>query len=364
MIREPSTNPSSEPARVSRRLVTISEWVWRSGLVVIGALAVGWLVLYLRLVTVPAFVALLAASVLHPVVDRLRRRGWSSLLATWAAVAMAAAVVAGVGLLLVPAVLDQSEDLGDRLDGGIAEVERWLETGPLGLDDVDLRAMWAGAVDRAAGSDRLVQGITLAGEIAAGALLAIVMTFFFLKDGPVIVDRLRSFVPATRRSVVDRAAAAAWSAVGAYVRGTAVVGVVNGLVIGVGLLAIGVPLVVPLAVITALSAFFPLVGAVVAGAVAALVALFSGGVTDALLVLGLVIVVQQVEGDVLSPVVMGRALRLHPLVVLVTVTAGAIVAGILGAFLAVPLVGMAVAAAHAVRQPDGGISPDADAADG
>jgi putative heme transporter len=253
---------------------------------------------------------------------------------------------------LVPAFVDQTDELGTQLEEGVAEVERWLETGPHGVDDPDLRGAVDTAIDRVLDTDPgpLVDGVTLAAEFLAGMLLAVVMEFFFVKDGPRIVYWVAGHLPAQRHVQARRAGAAAWAALGAYVRGTLVVGVVNGTVIGVGLVVLGVPLALPLGIITAVSAFFPLVGAVVAGTLAALVALVAGGVVDALVVVGLTVAVQQIEGDVLSPVVMGRALRLHPLVILIALTAGAITAGLLGAFLAVPLTGVAVAATAAARQ--------------
>lgn len=359
MTPDPDAQPAETSAvsdtnrRVPPGLVLASEWVWRSALVFGGVLALAWLFLFLRLVTVPAIVALLVTSVLQPLARGLRRRGWSALLATWATLAAFTVVIVGAGAVLIPMVADETENLDEQLSGGIAEVEDWLETGPLGLEDVDLREIGSDIADHLAASERLVDGVTLAGEIMAGLLLAVVMTFFFIKDGPDLVVWARSLLPDRHHERARRAGRAAWAALSAYVRGTAIVGLVNGTVIGLGLFVIGVPLVLPLAVLTAVSAFFPLVGAVAAGAVATLIALFAGGVTDALLVLGLVVVVQQIEGDVLSPVVLGRALRLHPLVILVALTVGAICAGILGAFLAVPFTGVAVAAYEAgSRSPD------------
>lgn len=345
--------PQSErrQLRVPPALVAASELTWRTAVVAGGLVALAWLFLALRLVTIPAFVALLATTVLHPAVDALRRRRWPDLAATWAVLLVAVSLVAGIVAVLVPAFADQADDLDEQLEGGIAEVERWLETGPLGQDDVDLQRSLDGALGRAADPERVIEGVTLAGELITGALLALVMTFFFVKDGRHITGWLRSLLPPGRRDDAASAGRAAWDALGAYVRGTAIVGAVNGVIIGTGLAVIGVPLAVPLGLITAISAFFPLVGAVVAGAVAALVALFAGGVTDALIVVALVVGVQQVEGDVLSPLVMGRALRLHPLVILVALTVGAIGAGLLGAFLAVPLTGVAVAATAAARDP-------------
>lgn len=352
LVAEVEAPSESGPRRVPLALVTASELTWRSAVVAGGVVAVAWLFLSLRLVTIPAFVALLATTVLHPAVDALRRRRWPDLAATWAVLLVAVGLVAGTVALLVPALAAQADDLDEQLEGGIAEVERWLETGPLELADVDLQRSFDSALGRAADSERLIEGITLAGELIAGVLLALVMTFFFVKDGPRITGWVRSLLPSGRRDDAASVGRAAWDALGAYVRGTAIVGIVNGVIIGTGLAIIGVPLAVPLGLITAISAFFPLVGAVAAGAVAALVALFAGGVSEALIVVGLVVVVQQVEGDVLSPLVMGRALRLHPLVILVALTVGAISAGLLGAFLAVPLTGVAVAAVAATRNPE------------
>lgn len=334
-------------------LVVASELVVRLAIVAAGALAVAWVLLYLRVVTVPAFVALLAATVLQPPVRALTGRGWPPLAATWAVLVVAVAIVAAGIAALVPAFVEETDELGDRLGEAITEIEEWLETGPVGLEDADLRAAVDTAVDRVLESEpgTLVDGVTLAAEVIAGALLALVMVFFFVKDGPRLVDWIARQLPERRRQPARRAGGAAWGTLAAYVRGTLVIGLVNGTVIGIGLTVLGVPLALPLAIITALSAFFPLVGAVVAGALAALVALVSGGVVQALVVIGLTVAVQQVEGDVLAPVVMGKALKLHPLVVLVALTVGAITAGILGAFLAVPLTGVAVAAVGALRSP-------------
>lgn len=347
------------PPEVPVGLVVASELVVRAAIVVAGALAVIWVLLELRVVTVPLFVALLATTVLQPPVRALSRKRWPPLVATWAVLVGAVVVVTGGIATLVPAFVDQTDELGDRLNEGIAEIERWLETGPIGVEDPDLRAAVDTAIDRILEAEpgALIDGVTLAAEVLAGALLALVMVFFFVKDGPRITDWAAHRIPESRRDASRRAASAAWAALTAYVRGTLVIGVVNGTAIGIGLVILGVPLALPLAVITALSAFFPLVGAVVAGTLAALVAFVSGGVVEALVVVALTVAVQQIEGDVLSPVVMGRALKLHPLVILIALTVGAVTAGILGAFLAVPLTGAAIAATAAARQPPPAATP-------
>lgn len=346
--------PASQERRpeVPPSLIVASEIVVRIAIVAAGAWAVLWLLLELRVVTVPVFVALLITTGLQPPMRALCRRRLPPLAATWV-VLLGAIIVISAGIAsLVPAFLGQTEELGASVDEGIAEVEQWLETGPIGVEEPDLGA----AIDRAgerifrSGRAALLDGVTLAAEVLAGALLTVVMVFFFVKDGGRIVEWAAGQVPEPRRESARRAGRAAWAALGAYVRGTLVVGVVNGTVIGIGLAVLGVPLALPLGVITALSAFFPLIGAVVAGGLAALVALVAGGVGTALIVVALTVVVQQIEGDVLSPLVMGRALSLHPLVILVVLTVGAVTAGVLGAFLAVPLTGVVVAATAALRE--------------
>lgn len=332
-------------------LVSASEITVRLAIVAAGGLAVGWLLLYLSVVTIPVFVALLITTVLVPAVSWLTARGWPSLAATWAVILVVIGVIAGVAALMAPAIADQFDDLGGEIDGGIAEIESWLSTGPLGIEDVDLRAATDSLVEqaRSGGSGRLVEGATFLAEVIAGALLAMVLTFFFVKDGSQLVSSGLQVFPARRREGARRAVHAAWTTLGGYVRGTIVVGLVNAVVIGVGLAIIGVPLVLPLAVLTAISAFFPLVGAVVAGAVAALVALVSEGFGSALAVVGLVVIVQQIEGDVLSPLVLGKTLRLHPLVVLLALAIGTVVAGLVGAFIAVPLTAVAVSIARSLQ---------------
>lgn len=341
------------PVTVPAWLRTGSNLVARSLVVAAGLLLVGFLFLELRIVTVPAFVALLVATVVAPPAAALRRRGWRPALATWAVLGPGLLGVIGGVTLLVPVLADQFADVGDRVDEGIEDIERRLADA--GFADIDLRQSVEEAVDGAVAegvSDEVVSGVTLVGELLAGVLLAVVMAFFFVKDSDKITAWAIGHVRPDKRGVARRAGAAAWRTISGYVRGTAVVGLVDAVVIGIGLALIGVPLVLPLAVLTFAGAFIPLIGATVAGAVATLVALVTGGPTDALLVVGVTVLVQQIEGDVVAPLVMGRALKLHPLVILVAVTTGAVVAGILGAFLAVPLTAVVVAVVSVTRADD------------
>ena len=170
-------------------------------------------------------------------------------------------------------------------------------------------------------------------------MLAIVLLFFFVKDGPAIWAWLVRQWPARWGPHIDEAGRRSWTVLGGYLRGTAIIGLVDAILIGIALALIGVPFVLPLSMLTFLGGFLPLIGASVAGIIAALVALVSGGVVDALLVLvlGVIIVIQQVEGDLLAPYILGKALQLHAVAILLSLTAGAAFAGIVGAFLAVPV---------------------------
>lgn len=351
----PEGRASERPApRVPRALDTAAALSWRF-LLVAAAVAVLALALdELRLIVLPVVGALFLTALLLPPTGWLRARRWPPLLATWTVVIAAAAILTGVVYLLASQVADEFGQLGESIERGIGEVEAWLIEGPLELSREDIERYLERASDELRARSGIItsgvlSGAVLAAEVVVGILLTFVLLFFFLKDG----DRISGFflrqVAEPRRDVAAAMGRSAWRSLGSYIRGIAVVGVVDAVLIGIGLIVIGVPLVVPLMVLTFLGAFFPLVGAVLAGLIAALVALVSGGPFDALLVVGVVVVVQQVEGDVLAPLVLGRAVRLHPLVILLSLTAGAVIAGVAGAFLAVPMAAVAVAAAGEYR---------------
>lgn len=308
----------------------------------------------LRLLVLPMIVAVLLATVLVPPVRWLQRKGFPRLLATWTVLAGVVAVIVGLVAGVAPSVVEEFSGLGPTVEEGVLQVERWLVEGPLDLSAAEIDRYTDQVVDqlRASGSSLasgLLAGAVVVTEVIAGFLLILVLTFFFVKDGEQMTEfglrQLREEHHDLARAVARRG----WTALEGYVRGTAVVAVVDAVIIGVGLVLIGVPLVAPLVLLTFFGAFFPLVGAVAAGAVAALVALVSGGPTDALLTLGVVVLVQQVEGDLVAPLVLGRAVRLHPVVILAALTGGAVIGGLIGAFLAVPTAAVAVAVAGELK---------------
>lgn len=320
-----------------------------------GGVAVAVLALaQLRILVLPAIVALLLATVLVPPVDRLQRAGVPRLVAAWLLMLASLGLLAGLVVLVAPTVSDEFADLGPTVQEGIDEVENWLVQGPLELSREEINRYRTQIVEQMQASSSsiasgVLAGAILAGEVIAGLLLVLVLVFFFVKDGEKMcrygLDQVREENQELLAALGDRV----WVTIGGYVRGTALVALADAVIIGVGLLIIGVPLVLPLALLVFFGAFFPLVGAVLAGSVAVLVALVSGGPTDALLALGVVVIVQQVEGDVLAPLVLGRAVRLHPVVIIGALTGGAVIGGLIGAFLAVPVAAVAVAVASELK---------------
>jgi hypothetical protein len=233
-------------------------------------------------------------------------------------------------------------DLVESASSGVEEVETLLRDDPLGVGidgPSDLfQAVRDGLGEVGEYVDQAVSAGAAAFRMLAGLLLLFVILFFYLKDGRKLVDGLLAAVPARHRARWNAAADVAWETLGQYFRGQLVVALADAVFIGIGLLLLGVPLAVPLAVLIFFGALFPLIGAVLTGALAVLVALADGGLVDGLLVLGLIVAVQQLEGNVLQPYIQSRAIQLHPLVVLLSVTAGSLVLGVLGAFIAVPAV--------------------------
>jgi predicted PurR-regulated permease PerM len=259
-------------------------------------------------------------------------------------------LLAGVLAAIAPAIADELDELGSGAREGIERVGNWLVGGPLGLSEEDLDPAIDSGLQQLRENSDLVAGGVFGGallllEIVAGALLAVVLLFYFLKDGERMWDGLVGLLPERKREPAREMGYRAWTTLGAYLRGISVVALVDAVLIGIVLLVVGVPLVLPLMVLTFLGAFFPLVGAALAGSFAALVALVSEGFVTALIVVVAIIVIQQLEGDLLYPVVVGRQVELHPVVVLLALTAGAVLGGVIGAFLAVPVAAVATSIA-------------------
>lgn len=298
--------------------------------------------------------ALLLAALLMPLVELLCRLHLPRGLATLVAVVMLLAVVGLVGVLMAMGLAREAGDLAAGVTGGLDVIRDWLVNGPLQISQSQLDRLTAQAAEQLRGvGRRSLRGASTVLEAIGMAALAIVLLFFLLKDGPVMSRWLLRAVSGRHRERAEQAAASGWKALQGYVRGAVVIAAIDATGIGVGLAILGVPLALPLALVTFIASFVPLVGATVAGALAVLVGLATKGPTTALLVLVVVLLVQNLEGNLLEPLVMGRAVRLHPAVVLVAVAAGALVAGIGGALLATPLTAMTYRIVRTLRDRSG-----------
>jgi predicted PurR-regulated permease PerM len=319
---------------------------WRFLAIAAAVVVVMYSLVQLRVIVLPIIVALLASTLLLPIVRWLKGRRVPDALA--AAIAMLAAVLALAAVLtaIAPSLGSQFGDLRTQSEDGVRQATDQLAKPPFNLSEREIRDRVdkglkglrknSGPLARGLGS-----GAVLLGEVLTGLIVAVLLCFFLLKDGEQMWAWVLRLVRERSRRDVDEVGTRVYTALAGYVRGIAMVGLVDGILIAIGLLVIGVPLVVPLAVITFFAAFVPLIGAFVAGLLAVLVALVSGGVVDALLVLGVIVIVQQVEGHLLYPLLMSRAVHLHPAVIVVSLAAGGILAGIVGVFLAVPVAGVA-----------------------
>lgn len=306
--------------------------------------ALAWAILWgltrVPLVIIPVTIALILASAISPLVRWLTGHAWPRVLAVLASFVAILAVFGGVITGIVFLIRSQWQELSLRALAGVDQLHAFLNNGPIPVSDVQINATRDSIktffVSSAFGTEALT-GLRVAGEIAAGAVLLAVILFFFLKDGEKIRDFLFGFLPAGHRAKAHLAALRSTAVLGGYVRGTAIVAAVDGLVVGLSLLILRVPLALPLGVFVFIGGFIPIVGATAAGTLAVAVALISNGPVAALIVLAVVIGTNQLEHHFLQPVLMGRVLSIHGLVILLALAAGTTLAGIIGALLAVPL---------------------------
>jgi predicted PurR-regulated permease PerM len=336
-------SPSSrDDAEIPHGLRLAAAWAWR--LMVLGAAfaVVLWLVGRLKLVLIPLAIALLLAALLTPAVQWLRRVArLPSTLATVVVVVGGLIVVAGTLTLVITQFVTGFPELAAKSTDGIRQIQDWLRTGPLHLSNQQINGeaaqKWLNEHRDALTSGALATAGT-ALEVLASAFLVLFATFFFLRDGGQIWRFLVRLLPRAAREPMARAGEQSWLTLVAYVRATVIVAFIDALGIGLALLILRVQFALPLAALVFLSSFVPIVGATVSGAVAVLVALVTRNPLVALLVLIAVVAVQQLEGHVLQPVIMGRAVSIHPLAVIVAIATGVVLGGIIGALVAVPVV--------------------------
>lgn len=331
----------------------IPRWVVKWGGMAWRLLAIGAVVFFafqgikrVSAVVIAVVLALFLASVLWgPVQWLVDRAGWPPLVSTLAVFVVALALLASLVFFTVPPIVASFGDLSEDLSSAVESLREWLVTGPLGLSEVQVESFRDVVAERVTnmGGTSLLGGATLVVEFVTGFFLAMIVTFFILKDGRPLVAMLLERLTDRHADDVNRGLQTAFGTLSRYMGGMALVGLFDAVVIGLGLLVVGVPLVLPLSILVFFGAFFPLVGAFVSGLFAVAVAFVNGGAVDGLIILGLITVVQQFEGDVILPLVFKQHMRLHPVVVVLAVSVGGIAFGIIGAFLAVPLIAVVIA---------------------
>ncbi|WP_250214913.1 AI-2E family transporter, partial [Acrocarpospora catenulata] len=322
-------------------LNTMAAWSWR--VIVIGALVYVFVMIIARLsfVVIPVAVAFLLTALLYPLTGRLRAVGMRAIYATWLTMLLAFTFIVGVGFLIGFRANEEFPRLVTQIQKTVREGQNWLINGPIHLKEAQI-ADFVDEITRQLEQRRgqitstVLTGATAIIEVLAAIVLLLFITFFLLKDG----DRiwawfLRAFGSGASR--VDRAGRAAWRTLSHYVLGTVAVAAVHGIVIGVVLAGMRVPLWAPLAVLVFLASFIPIVGIFFAGGVATLVVFGSQGWVYALIFVGILVVEQQLENHVLQPLIVGRALAFHPLAIILVLAIGGVLGGIAGAVVAVPV---------------------------
>lgn len=349
-------------AEPTRRLGT----VWTDGfgslatrclqiLIVLGLAAVVVLGgLQLKIVVISVLLALILAAAFLPLTRLLLRIHLPRVLAALLTLLIVVAVLGGVLTFVGFQIAGQAADLTDAVTQGVQQLEKFAAGLGFSIDSSQVQKAIAGAgsyLTSASFGSTALSGLSAAGNFATGLVLLVVVLFFFLRDGAMIWSFLIRPLKGEAHARAVRIGDSSIRVLGAYVRGTALVALVDAVFIGAGLFILQVPLALPLAVLVFVTAFIPVVGATLAGIVAALVALVFNDLTTALIVVGIVVLVNQLEGNLLQPVIMGRSLSLHPLVILLALTAGTILGGILGAILSTPTASVVWSAIKAWKPP-------------
>ncbi|PXX71047.1 putative PurR-regulated permease PerM [Nocardia tenerifensis] len=322
-------------------------WLAKWAVCIVAIAAGAWVLMYLIgklwVVILPVALAIVIATVLWPPTRWLTERGLRPALAATITMAGFIAALAGIVALIVPSVVDQAPDLADKSTAGVNQVRDWMQGPPLRIRDEQLNSAVDAIVSRLQSSAAQIaggvfSGVSTATSVLITLFLVLVLSFFFVKDGPRLLPWLHAVLGSRGGRHVEEVLNRVWVTLGGFIRTQALVSLIDAVFIGAGLVILGVPLALVLAVITFIGGFVPMVGAFVAGALAVLVALVGNGFTTALIVLGIIVAVQQLEGNVLQPVLQSRSMKLHAVLVLLAVTAGGSLYGIVGAFLAVPVV--------------------------
>jgi predicted PurR-regulated permease PerM len=343
---EPPAGPAaadltSPDEQVPRLLRQVAAWAWRLILVAILVYGIFRMAVALRLVVLPLIAALLLTALLQPLSARLRRTGMPALPATWCTFLAAIVVIAGAVTLTANRVSADYPTLAAEVKRTATELQTSLAGPPFHLHGARLQQLTNQVVQYISQHKSVIAGTVVTGgkiflEILTGLVLMLFISFFLLKDGERIWSWLISGLGPEANRRLGNAGTAAWRALTNYVRGTTAVAAIHAIFIGLALWILGVPLLVPLIILVFLAAFIPLIGILVVGALAILVTLATKGWLAAVILVVVFLVENQLEGHLLQPLVVGRAVRLHPLAIILVLAVGAVIAGIPGAIVAVP----------------------------
>ncbi|PRZ42563.1 putative PurR-regulated permease PerM [Antricoccus suffuscus] len=344
--------PSVESDVVSPTMRVGAAWSWRFLVIVAGLLVVGFVIATLSQVTIPIAIALLLAALLNPVKDFLVRKGMKAKFASPLVFVTGIVLVLGILTAVVQQFVAGAGDLANRASGGLTKIRDWVHS--IGVSDNQINSTVQSAENWIKDNHSTITSgalstATSAGHVLAGLAIAMFTLFFFLRDGRRIWNWLLGLAPEPARPHLDAAGDRAWMTLGGYVKATVLVAFVDAVGIGIVIAIVGVPLVIPLAALVFLTSFIPLIGATISGIVATLVALVAVGPVGAIIVLAGVIVVQQLEGHLLQPLLMGRAVKMHPLAIVLAIATGGMLIGITGALLAVPIAATLNAAIKQLR---------------
>lgn len=365
---EPAPSPRSDESPAAETTLPLgvrvaAAWSWRLILIGIAVAALLWLIVQVRILVIPLLIAVLLTALLQPIVQFAVKHGWPRWLGVITALFALFAAVTALVMLIVTQLRHGLEDVVERSTVAWRDFVQWIEAS-FGVSGDQLN----GLIDQVVTTirnhqDEIWSGAlavtTTAGQLVTGLLLTLFSLVFLLIDGKRIWFWVIGFLPAQAHAPVNVAGLSGWVSVGQYVRVQIFVAFVDAVGIGLGAAILGVPLPIPIAILVFLGSFIPFLGAITTGALAVFIALVYNGPVNALIMLGVVILVNQIESHVLQPLVMGNAVKVHPLGVVLAVSAGALLAGIPGALFAVPIAASASAMVNALveRRWDPGTDP-------
>ncbi|HHV22466.1 MAG TPA: AI-2E family transporter [Propionibacterium sp.] len=334
-------------AVISAGMRSVGRWAWSLIGTMIAVAAIFWLLAKVQVGLIPVMLAIIVCTVLYPVKQGLERLRVPGGLASAVVLLAFIAIVGGLFASVAPGIVQQISAVVSAAGRGLQQLERWMAGPPLNVDNEQLQQITSEITSWLQGqassiASGVFTGVSTVGSVAITTILVLMLTFFFLKDGNRFLPAVRLMAGRRAGQHLSEVLARIWSTLGAFIRTQAVVGAIDAIGIGIGLVFLQVPLAFALAIITFLFSFIPTVGAFVAGALAVLVALVSNSFTTAMWVLVLVLAVQQIESNLVFPLLQRRSINVHPAISLISVAIGGTSFGLVGAFLAVPVVATAL----------------------